>query len=306
MKNEGNAGRGLLGQSPADEPATFRSVSLALEPFACLYLSAGLGAVQFTTAVKLAFIRAAARNCTTRGKLNVSAVSVATGLTRKEIRSLLDIAKNHKTFQLRNIAQQRTTRVIQGWRTDPAFLDRAGNPAKLPIRGREKSLEALVRRYAGDVTPISVATELERTGAITIGRRKLAKLSRIDVDALSSKQDTLIHMAARVGDLASTLSLSSESDKSPTFTGFREAKSLPPEIAAIFLKTFTERSAMLLESVDRWFALQPKQRHPTKAADGSAHRVGIGVYLVDDPAGSRKPLPPRRPHRRKPKPPLAT
>ena len=60
---------------------------------------------------------------------------------------------------------------------------------------------------------------------------------------------------------------------------------------------------MLLDSVERWFALHPKQRQRAKAGDSSAHRVGIGVYLVDEPAGSRKPMPPLRQHRRKLKPP---
>jgi hypothetical protein len=299
-RQEESSSAGHHTESPGAR-ASFDSVARALEPFAHLYLAAGLGAVEFTTAVKLAFVRAAAGKSVTSGKLNISAISVTTGLTRKEIRSLLELTKAQSKLRLRDIAQQRTNRVIQGWRTDPEFLDRAGNPAPLHIKGKERSVEALAKRYAGDVTKSSVLKELERIGAILSAKEEVVQLRKANTRIGGLRQGTLLHMAARVEDLASTLLANAEDSRNPTFTGFREAKALPPDVAAVFIKTFTERSAMLLDSVERWFALQPKQRQGTRSGDPSGHRVGIGVYLVDEPAGSRKPMPPRRQHRRKPK-----
>jgi hypothetical protein len=148
---------------------------------------------------------------------------------------------------------------------------------------------------------ISVLTELERMGAVRRPRPGLVLLAKAVARTIGLKQGTLLHMAARVEDLATTLLSNSEVSRNPTFTGFRESNALPPDVAAVFIKTFTERSAMLLDSVEQWLALQPKQRGSSKPGGSSRHRVGIGVYLVDEPAGSRKPMPPRRQHKRKAK-----
>jgi len=45
--------------------------------------------------------------------------------------------------------------VLQGWITDPAYHDRDGVPKPLPMRGGDVSFEGLVRRFAGDVTPVA-------------------------------------------------------------------------------------------------------------------------------------------------------
>jgi hypothetical protein len=294
-------GRARDGKDSALERLAFDGVARALEPLAHFYLRAGLGAGEFLAAAKYAFVSAAATSSATAGKLNISAVSVATGLTRKEIRGMLDHGREELRPAAKDISRQRTTRVIQGWRTDPAFVDRSGNPALLPMRGAANSFEMLVKRYGGDVTPVSVLTELERGGLVSRKRSGLLNLRSTHVSGRDYKGEIIAHLASQLHDLAATHVANSERSDHPTFTGFREAKALPPDVAAVFIKTFTERSAMLLDSVERWFALQPKQRQGTRSGDPSGHRVGIGVYLVDEPAGSRKPMPPRRQHRRKPK-----
>ena len=46
----------------------------------------------------------AARVSSASGKLNVSAISVTTGLTRKDVRTLLDLTKEKNKLRLRDIA----------------------------------------------------------------------------------------------------------------------------------------------------------------------------------------------------------
>jgi Family of unknown function (DUF6502) len=287
------------------DAVAFDAVARALEPLAECYLRAGLGAGEFLAAAKYAFIKAAATTSATGGKLNISAIAVATGLTRKETGSILDSSRGQLQPVARDKRRQRTTRVIQGWRTDPAFIDRAGQPARLPIRGAGASFEVLVKRYGGDVTPVSVLNELQRSGLVTQRKDGAISLRGKQPNDRTYRLEAINSLAGQLHDLASTLVDNLERGEHPVFTGFRETKGLPPDVAAVFIKTFTERSAMLLDSVERWFALQPPQRQPAKSGEQSSHRVGIGVYLVDEPAGSRKPMPPRRQHQRKPKVPPA-
>jgi hypothetical protein len=179
-----------------------------------------------------------------------------------------------------------------------------GKPSKLPMRGAVASFESLVRRYGGDVTPVSVLTELQRRGVVSIGRDGTVVLKSARPSDRSSEREAITHIAIQLRELAATLTSNMERNDRPIFTEFRESQLLAPDLAAVFIKTFTDRSAMLLESAEQWFALQPKQRQSQKQGENSAHRVGIGVYLVDEPAGSRKPMPPRRQHRRKAKAPV--
>lgn len=267
-------------------------------------MQAGLGANEFAAAVKLAFIRAAAAGSARKGKLNVSAISVATGLTRKEVRSLLEVAREQPRLPARSTSQQRTTRVIQGWRTDPAFLDRAGNPATLAIKGAGSSFEVLVRRYAGDVTPMSVLSELERAGAVARVKSGRVQLRSQTGRGAAHRGETLTHMASRVHDLAATLVANESGDGRPTFVGFREASGLRTESGAVFNKTFTERAALLLDAVDRWLALQAASMPKSRGPEATGRRVGIGIYLLDQPE-AQQALPARRIHRRKVKPPAA-
>ena len=55
---------------------------------------------------------------------------------------------------------QRAERVLQGWWKDPDFLDRNGDPLKLPLRGTRRSFAALVKRYAGDPRVRTLLEEL--------------------------------------------------------------------------------------------------------------------------------------------------
>ena len=159
----------------------------------------------------------------------------------------------------------------------------------------------LVKRYAGDVTTISVLNELNRTASVSRPGPGFVQLAKPLLRTGEEKKALVATAANQMENFSRTLLLSLQDSGHPTFTGYREAKSLSSEVAAVFVKTFTERSALLLEAVERWLALQPRHRHGVRAGDLHAHRVGIGIYLVDEPAGSRAPLPPRRQHKRRAK-----
>jgi hypothetical protein len=64
-------------------------------------------------------------------------------------------------------------------------------------------------------------------------------------------------------------------------------------VAALFVAAFSERGALLLDGVERWAATQQRQRRVGAETPAAAlRRVGIGVYLVDEPASGDAPLPP--------------
>jgi hypothetical protein len=268
-------------------------ISRALMPLVRLYLGAGLGAAEFNTAAKLAFMRVAGENTLYGKRMNVSAVAAATGMTRREVRALAALVNESANVPTRKFTHQRTTRVIHGWQTDPMFLDEDGNPAVLPIRGTGATFSTLVLRYGGDVPPISVLNQLLRTEAVSRNKADMVRLRKQSTRMRGYNAESIGDVATRVRDLAMTLATNIEKSDRPTFAGFQELTKLSPDVAALFLAAFSERGALLLDGVERWAATQQRQRRSGGDAPANElRRVGIGVYLVDEPASGDAPLPP--------------
>jgi hypothetical protein len=271
-------------------------------PLVRMYLGAGLGTSEFGTAAKLAFIRVASENTLYGTRMNVSAIAAATGMTRREVRALAALVNESASVPTRKFTHQRTTRVIHGWQTDPTFLDEDGRPAVLPVRGSGASFATLVTRYGGDVTPISVLNQLERAGAVTQTQSGTVRLCKQSTRMRGYSSESIADVATHVRDLAMTLVSNIEKTDRPTFTGFQELAKLSPDVAALFISAFSERGALLLDGVERWAATQLRQRKSEDLPMSERRRVGIGIYLVDEPARGDAPLPPspKQPVRRRP------
>lgn len=148
-----------------------------LDPLARVFLNLGVGAGEFATLCKIAYVRVAARDHqTANGRVNRSRIAVVTGLTRPEVsRLLLDGHKSAKTYAWH---KQRAARVLEGWYSDRRFRTSGGQPLPLHIRGRRQSFESLVRKYGGDIPPKAVLQELLDARAISKTRAGLLRARR--------------------------------------------------------------------------------------------------------------------------------
>jgi hypothetical protein len=97
-------------------------------------------------------------------KQTVSRVSGLTGLTRKEVKRLLDSgdAKGEGGQDRYN----RAVRVVSGWISDKRFHDASGKPAVLPVEGRRKSFTLLVKEYSGDIPTMAMLNMLVDAGSV--------------------------------------------------------------------------------------------------------------------------------------------
>lgn len=256
------------------------ALAQALVPVAKLCMKSGMGAGELQIAVKIACISVAAESAKLGNRLNQSRIAAATGLTRKEVRTLFGLVKSGGITVRKEVAKQRTTRVLHGWRTDPEFLDRHGYPVQLAMRGPGLSFHALVRRYAGDVTPVSVLNELARTGAVSRVSGGLVSVRKTTPRVKGYGSDVVAEIANRLRDLGATLVGNIERPETPIFVGFHEIAGLSVDEAALFQVTFSERAASLVDGVDRWRTSQAHIRSKRKGQDSSGARVGLGVYLV--------------------------
>ena len=231
-------------------------------------------------AAKRAYLRAAVDTVLPRDRrVNVSRISVATGMTRKEVSALLKSSRGTQKGARKRSGEQRSLRVLRGWLTDPRFQNRNGHPDVLSYRGRKKSFTVLVKLYGGDVTPKSVLRELERMNILGMtqsgGLRLRARGKRNDLET----RYHLAELARLFEDFALAVVRPGSAAEAPPFFGFKDTTVPSAGDAAFFVRIFSRRVAALMEDFQQWSA----GRQSTKAGSHRANeavRVGLGVYLL--------------------------
>jgi hypothetical protein len=214
-------------------------------------------------------------------RLNHSQISAITGLTRKEVKALSGISILKVGYAAGRTNKQRIDRVLTGWTTDPEFLDRNGEPLVLTIKPTSSSFRALVRKYAGDVTPMSVLRELQRVGAVYRTTDDRLRLRKSHIRAKGFSPDAVAEIARHIGDLGTTLVSNVGTTDSPAYAAFQSVQALSPDEAALFQATFSERMASLLSSVSIWMRSQARlKKNVSRNTQKRSIDVGIGVYLV--------------------------
>ena len=252
-------------------------------------LKGGLGIGDLIRAGKQAYLRAAIDYVTSAGsRVNASHLSVVTGLTRKEVTAILNELKGMPTLRRGEGKEQRARRVLRGWKLDPRFCDNKGEPARLPLRGERGSFSALVKIYGGDVTPNSVLKELQRISAVTFSKSRGLRLRSTGVGAKSTEHMT--DLARLFPDFANTVSPQHTRAGSPLFFGFRDSVVDSVDQAARFQRTFSNRAAVMLQSVDQWVASLRESGRIKSTVREDKCRVGVGVYLVQRDSSSHRAL----------------
>ena len=274
-----------------------KALANALLPAVRVFQMGGFGVGEFEVAARLAFVQAAAVQGRTKGgRTNVSRMAAMTGLTRKEVRQLLQILEAKGRLVAPSASRQRTARVLEAWRTDPLYLDDRGRPRVLSVAGAGPSFRTLVRSYAGDVTPTAVLRELERTGAVRPTGDGRVRCRSSSTASGAADSAFLLEFAQRLQEFASAMAAAAETGESRVFYGFREAAISPPDLARLFRTTFADRAASLLDGADRWVASRQRQRPPrghAPAAGTQPVNVRLGVFLSDtQPPATPAPLRP--------------
>lgn len=163
------------GQSPGKERrVTSGRVSLRgasvlqrlLTELAFVLLPRGMTPKRFGELARRAFVHVAAdASKRQNGSVNQSRVAAQTGLSRSDVKRLL----NRNVVDAMRAYQTPVTRVITGWRTDRKFAAGGRKPKPLKISGPGSSFRNLVKKYAGDIPHRAVLDEMLRNGMVAEG-----------------------------------------------------------------------------------------------------------------------------------------
>ncbi len=153
--------------SPADQRAriVLRAALAMLVPLARWLVRNGVPYSSFAPALKTVFVEAARRELAAHGhKITDSALSVLSGVHRRDIREMGDASPSQAQPKSPSVASQLVTR----WLTDPALRSRDEQPLALPKAGDGASFDALARQVSSDVHPRTLLAEMQRLGLVSV------------------------------------------------------------------------------------------------------------------------------------------
>lgn len=253
-----------------------QALSLMLKPLVKLFISQGVTHAEFSETAKEVYVEIALRHFETSGKINKSRVAILTGLTRKEVKNVIDRAlqsgSNEKMYS-------RPERVLAGWYGDPRYTGPYGIPLELPYESSvkdEPTLVSLVKTYSGDMAPRQMLNELLRSGSVVEVDKRYKAVSRLyEPSALSPE------LIVRLGEIGhrffSTAAMNIE--KKGQGAGYFDRlvyadKGCSENVIALFDEYIKVRGQDFLEELDVWFSANEK----LNGTDNE--RKGTGIYMV--------------------------
>lgn len=272
-----------------------RAALTLLLPLARWLVHNGVGYSSFAPALKPVFVAAARQELAgSGGKLTDSALSVLSGVHRRDIREMGGAGDLPARPKAPSVASQLFTR----WFADARLRDKADRPMPLPKTGDAMSFDALARQVSSDVHPRTLLAEMQRLGLVAVDGETV----HLQAQAFVPQQgfDEMVELfAANAADhlAAAAHNLRNEGDKFLEQSVFASGLSPRSTQALAVLARKLWRSAfqqMVREAT-------PRYQQDSREQTGSM-RMRFGVYFYAEPsneaddrpsAGARRPAPRR-------------
>lgn len=259
------------------------AVRMMLKPVIKLLISQGVTHGDFSEAAKDVYVDVAISEFDKSSRINQSRIAILTGLTRKEVKNVIDRAISAAPL---NRDYSRPSRVLAGWHSDPKYIGPYGVPLELPYESSIEdvpSFTALVKTYSGDMAPKQMLMELVRIGAVVELENSTFKAVRREFvpDALSPE---LLERLGKVGRyFFSTVAANIE--KKDVDAGYFDRRvfaevGLAPQSIIEFDGLIKRRGQEFLEELDNWFVSKEKidKSHPERKHTG----LIMVHYVVED------------------------
>jgi len=237
------------------------AVRMMLKPLVRLLVSQGVSHGDFSEAAKDVYVEVAIRHFDKSTRVNQSKIAILTGLTRKEVKNVIDRAISAEPH---NKNYSRPSRVLAGWHSDPKYIGPYGVPLEIPYEsaGLEgPSFVDLVRTYSGDMAPRPMLKELIRVGAVVELENKTYKAVRRDFEAEALSPE-LVERLGKVGHyFFSTAAANIEKEEQGSGNFDRRVYTtdgLSLESMQEFDVFIKVRGQEFLEELDNWFVSKEK------------------------------------------------
>lgn len=261
------------------KPGLLSAFRVLLRPLVRILLRHGISFAEFAEIAKAVYVEIAVTEFKVNGKRGTkSRIAVITGLTRKEVSRVIDLAGAESIGGKSNL--NRVARVLAGWHTDPDFIGPYGMP--LEVRYEESGPNTvtfcnLVRRYSGDMSPRSMLDELMRVGAVVETEPGWLKVLRRVYEPQTLALDNFERVGEVVKNFVDTVDFNLQKE-SLGAGRFERIVYSPEGIRNEDIPRFNHyvkgRCQALLEEIDNWIA---QLETPDKNQKNVTH-TGVGIY----------------------------
>jgi hypothetical protein len=252
------------------------ALSLMFKPLIRLLIAQGVTHAEFSDTAKEVYVETAVRHFGEDGRINKSRIAILTGLTRKEVKNVIDRALS-VDYKERNYS--RPARVLTGWYSDPAFQGPYGIPLELQYESSdsgEPSFSELVKRYSGDMAPRQMLNQLLESGSVVEveGRYKAVNRAYTHSQLSPSSIRRLGDVGYRVfSSAAKNIDRQDDSDRHFDRMVYAD-DGCTLEVIALFDEYIRKRGQTFLEELDVWFSSRRDLNKP------GVERKETGVYVV--------------------------
>lgn len=251
------------------------AIRIMMKPLVRLLISQGVTHAELTDTLKEVYVDSAIRHFAESGKINKSRIAILTGMTRKEVRNVIDRALE---IGAEKKVLSRPERVLSGWYNDPRYTGPYGVPFELPYEAPEGQVSfiELVKTYSGDMAPKPMLAELVRGGSVIENDGQIKAVRRdFEPGALSSE------LIIRFGEIGhkffstAAANIEKETQGGGYFDRLVYAeKGCTDDVISEFDEYIKEYGQTFLESIDNWISQHEKYNEPGK------ERKELGVYVV--------------------------
>ena len=258
-----------------------KMIRVTLRPFVRLLLRYGVGYGDFSAVVKRLFIEVAEQDFPIeKRKQTISRISVLTGITRREIKKILEQndSGEHEYFVYNHAA-----RIITYWLNDQEFQTTAGSTASLSINDEGAgTFDALVRKHGNNTPSRAILDELIRVGAVEVDGRGFAHLMSVGYVPSEDTQELLSVSLQSVADQLSTIDyndLHQRSDSRLQLTVNYD--NVTDDGVEVFRQISRDKCHEVLLFLDRLLATQDRDNNPAVTGDGT-NRTGLGIFFFQE------------------------
>ena len=259
-----------------------RAALALLVPLARWLVHNGVTYASFAPALKSVFVEAARRELAeSAGKQTDSALSVLSGVQRRDIRLLGDHALVQAQPKTPSIASQVFTR----WLTDAALRNKKDEPIALPKNGAAPSFDALARELSSDVHPRTLLSEMQRLGLVRVDGDTVHPQAQAFVPQRGFDEMVEIFAANASDHLAAAAhNLRGDGDK------FLEQSVFASGVSARSAHALAALARRLWRPAFQQMAREATQRYQQDQRDGDAPmRMRFGVYFYAEPRPDAAP-----------------
>ncbi|MEM9384612.1 MAG: DUF6502 family protein [Pseudomonadota bacterium] len=245
-------------------------------PIARFLLRNGVTFKEFAEISKWAFVKVAADDYGAgERKASVSRISVATGLSRKEVARFVEFNPPAPTYE----AEWRlASATLQTWHTDPEYLDESGEPVPLSVADNGEGFNALVASATGDCTNSNTVLGLllEADSVARVGEGVVVPTIRYFMPG-DSECHAAHHFGEAIGNLANTIQNNYNKRRVATyFERFVWTDSLPKLSGVRFQRLLGDQASKMLEMLDDWLTAH-------EVPEPTGRKVGVGVFYFETP-----------------------